>query len=161
MRGSLVVALLTLALAPAAAWAKDDDGSKWRDKREEKYWKEREKAQKEWFKHQEKRQEHERKQWEHYWKEQEKHSPRRYGYYRDDRYGYRAVPPPPRPWYDEGQRYYVPRRHRDDDDDDDDFDAIYTPWGYYEDYPKVPYDARRPRPRGQGQIGPYRFEIWK
>ncbi len=163
MRGSLLIALLTLALAPAAAWADDDDDRrKGREKRAEQYWKQREKAQEEWFKHQEKRLEHDRKLRENYWKEREKYSDHRgrvypSPYYRDDRYGYRTAPPP-RPWYEDGRRYYPPRRHHDDDDDDD---SIYTPWGYYQDYPKAPYDARRPQPRGEGQIGPYRFEIWR
>lgn len=56
--------------------------------------------------------------------------------------GYRGNPPP-----------YRPRRG------DDDLDAVYTPFGFYQEAPEF----RRPRgpaPEARGQIGPFRFEVW-
>lgn len=169
MRAILAITLLAV-IWPATALADEDDDRKWREKRREHIEKQYEKAREEWWKRQEKAREHERKQWED-WTDRQGWR----GYYRPpgvdpyygQRYGYRPVPPYPH--YDDrygsyGRRHVYPPpqpypypRHRHDDDDDD-IDAIYTPWGYYEDYPNVPYDARRPRPEGRGQI---RFEVWK
>ena len=87
----------------------------------------------------------------------------RYDSYRSDRYDdgrpreYFIPPPPePEPGYRQHGAYYPPRH-----DDDDDLDAVYTPFGYYEELPNAGYDHHGRRPKAHGQIGPFRFEIWK
>jgi hypothetical protein len=85
----------------------------------------------------------------------------RYRYERYERNGSRPffVPPPPAPdaRYERHGAYYAPRRT----DDDDDIDAVYTPFGYYEEFPDADHRHGGRRPRAHGQIGPFRFEIWK
>jgi hypothetical protein len=65
-------------------------------------------------------------------------------------------PPEPEPGYRQHGAYYPPRH-----DDDDDLDAVYTPFGYYEELPDSGHDHHGRRQKAHGQIGPFRFEVWK
>jgi hypothetical protein len=164
----LAICLLITLCYPASVRA-DDKREEWKERQEE--WRERqeelreryEEEREDWWEHREKMRKDEKKRWEKYWKDREKwqkHSAPPPGWQRRDR-SWHEYPPPAysRPHEYRGYGWRPPwHRHHDDDDDDD---AIYTPWGYYEDYPRTPYDARRPRPGGHGRIGPFRFEVWK
>ncbi len=157
MKKTLALGLLAALLIPTMAWADDDDDDdrrdKWREQREE--WREEqeeraeeareryEKQRKDYFKHQEKAREQERKQWSRHGYDGRPREPAYYGN------GYRYAPSP--------QPYpqYAPRP--------------YLPYGYspppyrrnYPEYPRGSYDGRQPELKGGGQIGPFRFEVWK
>lgn len=39
-------------------------------------------------------------------------------------------------------------------------EGIYSPWGFYQEYPHAPHDDYYRHPHGYGRIGPFRFEVW-
>ena len=155
-------------------------------KEQEKAFKEQRKQQEKFWKEQRKREERARKDSERRWRDGDDHfrrgpsqggrygAPDRYGYdsgwygnrgygnygygdfgYSDFGYGYREyggpwTPPPPY-----AEEYGYPPAypyHRADD-----LDAVYTPWGFYQEVPRSGYGRQ---PKGYRRISPYPFEVW-
>lgn len=72
-----------------------------------------------------------------------------------DRYGYGDRWAPPR--HESGYRGYPPAHYHGREDDD--LDAVYTPFGFYEEFPRSPFGG--PQPKARGRIGPIPFEVWE